>query len=308
MDHEHYGWSPIVNRPRLSWPGRARVAFCVIVNLEHMEWRASADSYQPPNIYSHLAMQRPFAEFWSVSHREYGHRIGLFRVLDLLEKHGVRPTIAIDALTANHYPYLVRHCLDRGCEFIAHGIAATQMITSRMSLEEERTYIRQSIDAVETATGIRPAGWHGPEYGESTNTPSLLSEAGLRYVCDWANDEQPYRMTTSSGELFALPIMVELDDLFALRDRRFQVDHYCEQLKRALEVMHEDATESGRLMVLNLHPWLIGQPFRIRFLADAIAHIAAIGVWAATGSEIIERYRSEQMRWEQAEAGRAAAQ
>jgi allantoinase len=297
MDHNHYDWSPIVRRAPLTWPNNARVAFCVIVNLEHMEWTPPPDSYQPPGLFSHYAMQRPMAEFWTVSHREYGHRIGVFRVLDVLEKHGIRPTVAMDAMTAATYPYLVRHCLDRGCEIIAHGVSVSRMITSRMSKEDEQRYIRTSVDAITAATGKQPNGWHGPEYGESTLTPQLLAEAGLRYVCDWANDEQPYSMKIAGGELHALPIMVELDDIFALRDRKFRIDEYVQQLKDAIDVIHRDAAASGRLFVLNLHPWLIGQPFRIRFLADAIAHIARQpGVWSATGSEIIDWYRAEQSK------------
>jgi allantoinase len=294
MDNDHYEWSPIIERPRLAWPHDARVAFCVIVNLEHMEWTPPADSYQPPGFYSHYAMQRPLPEFWTISHREYGHRIGIFRMLDLLDKYGIRATVAMDAMTAANYPYLVRHCLDRGCEIIGHGISASRMITSRMSEEDERAYLRDAIDAVAAATGQRPKGWHGPEFGESTRTPRLLAEAGISYVCDWGNDEQPYRMKTPTGALHALPIMVELDDLFALRDRRFRMDEYVQHLKEAIDTIYRDAKASGRLLVLNLHPWLVGQPFRIRFLAEAIAHIVhRQGVWAATGAEIIDWYRGQ---------------
>jgi len=298
MDNDHYEWSPIVRRKPLAWPGGARVAFCVIVNLEQLDWRSPPGSYQPPLLYSHLApIHRPAPELWTISVREYGHRVGVFRLFDLLDKHGIRSTVAMDARTAANYPYLVRHCLQRGYELVAHGVAASQMITSRMSEDEERHYIRESIDAVAGVTGTRPNGWHGPEYGESALTPRLLAEAGIRYVCDWANDEQPYRMTTPTGELYALPVMIELDDVFALRDRRFQVDDYVRQLKTAIDVMHRDAASTGRLFVLNLHAWLSGQPFRARFLADAISYIAGRdGVWAATGSEIVDWYRAEMTR------------
>jgi allantoinase len=291
MDHDHYDWSPIATRQTLRWPGDARVALCVIVNLEHMEWRAPPGSFQPPGLYSHLAMQRPLAEFWTVSHREYGHRVGIFRILDVLRRHGIPATIAIDAMTARHYGYLVKHCVAAGCEMIAHGIAVTRMITSRMGEAEERDYIRDAVDAVGAATGRTPIGWHGPEYGQSARTPTLLAEAGLRYVCDWANDEQPYRLKTER-ELYALPIMIELDDVFALRDRKFRVDEYTAQITEAFDTIYREAANTGKTFVLNLHPWLTGQPFRIGFLDAALAHIAGRpGVWKATGSQIIEAYR-----------------
>lgn len=292
MDHAHYEWSSIVERPPLRWPHNARLAVCAIVVLEHIEWQPPAGSVQAPTLYTQLAIQRPIPEAWSVSHREYGHRVGIFRVLDVLEKHGIRPTIAIDAMTAQNYPWLVEHCRKRGCEFIARGISASRMITSRMSESEERGYIEESLAAVRNATGAQPQGWSGPEYGESIRTPQLLAAAGVRYVCDWCNDEQPYRMQTGTGELYALPAMLDLDDAFALRDRKFRIDEYCQQLKDAAATMYREADTSGRVLVITLHPWLMGQPFRSEFLEEALGDIMRPqGVWGASGAEIIEGYR-----------------
>ncbi len=290
MDHEHYDWSPIGGRRALRWPEDARVALCVIVNLEHMEWNPSQGSYT-----STLAGglgRRNFPEYAMLSHRDYGHRVGIFRVLDVLEGHGIRATIAMDALTAENYPYLVRHCLSRGCEIIGHGISVSQMITGNMSEQEERQYIRASVEALTRATGSAPAGWLGPEYGESSRTPRLLAEAGIRYVCDWANDEQPYLMKTPGGGLVALPVMLELDDINALWDRRIPAERYAELLKESFETMYDDGENGGRLMVLNLHPWLIGQPFRIGSLNEALGDITGHqGVWTGTGSEVVDWYR-----------------
>jgi allantoinase len=293
MDHDHYEWSPIVERPRLRWPGDARLAICAIGALEQIEWTPPPGSVQAPNLYAHLAVRRPIPEFWSVSHREYGHRVGIFRLIEVLEKHGIRPTIAMDAMTARNYPYLVRYCQERGCELIAHGISASRMITSRMSEDEERALIAESIAALRDAAGHAPQGWAGAEYGESARTPRLLAQAGIQYVCDWANDEQPYRMTTADGALYALPVMVELDDAFALRDRCFRVDEYCRQITDAFDTMYRDAAASGRLLAINLHAWLMGQAYRIEFLDEALAHMVRHeGVWCATGGEIIEGYKS----------------
>ena len=172
MDHPHHEWSPIISRPSLRWPENAPVALCVILVLEHMEWEAPDGSFQVANL-SGGSAPRAFPDYARVSHREYGHRVGIFRLLDVLEKHGIRPTIAMDAITAENYPYLVRHCLDRGCEVIGHGISVSRMITSNMTEGEEREYIQTSIDAVTRATGTAPRGWLGPEYGESQRTPQL---------------------------------------------------------------------------------------------------------------------------------------
>jgi len=167
------------------------------------------------------------------------------------------------------------------------------MITSNMSEEEERDYIKESIAALTTATGSAPLGWLGPEYGESARTPQLLAEAGIEYVCDWANDEQPYPLKTPDGGLLALPIMLELDDVNALSDRKVAVDRYAQMLKEGFDSLYQDGAQNGRVLVLNLHPWLIGQPFRIGYLDDALGHmVQRQGVWAATGAEIADWYRS----------------
>ncbi len=123
MDHEHYDWSPLSTRGILRWPEQARVAICVLVTLEHAEWRPPEGSVQAITPVGGL-MSRPFPDYTRLSHREYGHRVGIFRILNVLEKHGITPTVAMDALTAEHYPYLARHCLGRGREIVGHGIPA----------------------------------------------------------------------------------------------------------------------------------------------------------------------------------------
>jgi peptidoglycan/xylan/chitin deacetylase (PgdA/CDA1 family) len=291
MDHEHYDWSPLIKRGVLRWPEQARVALCVIVNLEHMEWRPPEDSYQLPTLSGGLD-PRPFPDYARLSHREYGHRVGIFRVLDVLEQYHIRSTVAMDVFTAENYPFLVQHCQQRGAEIMGHGASVSRMITSKMSEQDERQYIRDTVAGLTRATGATPLGWLSPEYGESERTPQLLAEAGIRYVCDWTNDEQPYRMKSRQGELFALPILLELDDVNALWYRRLAIDRYEEMLKESFETLYRDGAENGRLLVLNLHPWLIGQPFRIGYLNEALGAMKRHqGVWAATGAEIIDWYR-----------------
>lgn len=292
MDHEHYEWSPMSTRGILRWPHDARVAVCVIVSLDHMEWEPPTDSFQAANLAGGTAI-RPFPDYTRMSHREYGHRVGVFRVLDALEHHGIPPTVAMDAMTAENYPYLVRHCLDRGSEIMAHGISVSRMITSAMSQQQEQAYIEESIRTITTATGSPPKGWLGPEYGESPRTPQLLAQAGISYVCDWANDEQPYPIKSSQGELHALPVLWELDDISAIANRKVPVHRYGEMIKESFDRLYQDGATNGRVLVLSLHPWLIGQPFRIGYLEDALGHIfQRQGVWAASGTEIVDWYRN----------------
>ncbi len=161
-----------------------------------------------------------------------------------------------------------------------------------MSPQDEQDYIRTTLDTIASAVGgQRPIGWLGPDYGESSQTPQLLAEAGIRYVGDWVNDEQPYRMTTPAGALFALPLMLELDEAHALWERRVRTPRYGQLLQEGFERLYTDGAQSGRLLVIHLHPWLMGQPFRIRYLDEALQVMRRRqGVWAAHGGAIIEWY------------------
>ena len=292
MDNDHYDWSPITTRPTLTWPADARVALCVILNLEHYEWSMPEGWFQPP---APGGLGRgTFPDLRSYSHHEYGNRVGIFRVLDILDRYGIPPTIAMDTTVAKNYPFLIEQCRKRGAEFIGHGQTVNRMITSNMSEEEERQYIHESVAAVEEATGVRPVGWLGPEYGESTRTPGLLAAEGIRYVCDWPNDEQPYPMKVAEGNLFSLPVHVEVEDLFTQWNRGVSIMHYSQMIRDTFDGLYADGAETGRTLVLSLHPWLIGQPFRSKYLDMALAHISRpAGVWKATGKQIIDWYEAQ---------------
>ena len=289
MDNDHYDWSPITTRSPLTWPADARVALCVIVSLEHYEWSMPEGWYQPP---SPGGLGRgTFPDLRSYSHHEYGNRVGIFRVLDILDRYGIPPTVAMDATVARNYPFLIEECRKRGAEFIGHGQTVNRMISSEMSEEEERQYIHESVEALAEATGARPLGWLGPEYGESTRTPGLLAAEGIRYVCDWPNDEQPYPMKVAEGKLFSLPVHVEVEDLFTQWNRGVSIMHYSQMTRDTFDGLYADGAETGRTLVLSLHPWLIGQPFRSKYLDLALAHISGhASVWKATGKEIIDWY------------------
>ena len=194
MDQEFYSWSPIVTRPILRWPEGARVALVVIVNLEHWDWEvpvgtplAVSPMGGPEGIWT--GNQPSFPDIGGYGNHEYGNRVGVFRILAVLDKYGIKPTLALDKAVADHYPYLVKEGLKRDAEFIAHGLSRRRIIHIGMSEDEEREYIRDSIEAVEKATGNRPIGWSGPDFQETPNTPNLLAAEGIRYVCDWGNDE-----------------------------------------------------------------------------------------------------------------------
>jgi peptidoglycan/xylan/chitin deacetylase (PgdA/CDA1 family) len=299
MDHNLYPWSPIISRRSLKWPSAARVALAVVVNLEHWDWQVPADT---PLAVSPLGgpdtlwggNDPKFPDIAGYGNHEYGNRVGVFRVFSVLEKYGIRPTLALDAAVAGNYPFLVEAGRKSGGEFIAHGMTRRRLLHSGMSEDEECRYISDSIAAVETATGVRPIGWCGPDFQQTVRTPHILAAQGIRYVCDLGNDEQPYKMTPATGELYSLGINLYLDDGYVhLRGRR-TIQELSLLWRDWFDGLYVDGAISGRMMVLNLHPWIIGQPWRIRYLDEVLSHICAhAAVWKATGSEIIEAFKAQ---------------
>ena len=306
MDHPYYDWSPLPSRPRFEWLDRSPLAVGAVVVLEHVEWEPPPDAYSLRRRSGGLA-RLPAPDYPQLTIREYGHRVGIFRLLDLLERHGIAATVAVDALTAEHYGWLVSHLVERGCEIAGRGVAATRLITSKNSEADERDAIARSIDAIESATGIRPTTWFSAEGVESFRTPALLAEAGVDTLLDWPNDEQPVLMTTDgvlagvqlpegAAPMVSLPLFLEADDEFALWHRRVSLDSWRDIITGAAARMHRDGAEhpaGSRLLMLTLRPWLAGQPFRSQVLDDALAQVTRLGsLHTATASALAAHARS----------------
>jgi peptidoglycan/xylan/chitin deacetylase (PgdA/CDA1 family) len=287
MDNPYYPFSPIDRRPALAWPDGNRIAFWVLLAVEYWELQSPAGSHKDPRFVGEYGTYDPDYRTWT--QREYGNRVGIFRVLEALDRHGIRATVALNSAAARRYPFLVEQCRRRHYEFIGHGSHATRMLNSRMSEEEERAAIRDALDTLGRTTGRRPRGWHGQDYGESHRTPRLLAEAGLDFVADWPNDDQPYAMT-AGRRLVSLPAQPEWDDVQLLWLRRVATQRYPGIVAEAFDALHD---EGGRVFCLALHPWLIGMAHRIRYLDEALAHVARKpAVWHATASEIVDAFNA----------------
>lgn len=277
MDNGYYNWNPITQRERLTWPEGKSIALCVIVNVE----------YDEPGGPQHQS---------AFSQREYGNRIGIFRMMELLSKYNIRVTAAVDAGIAELRPSLLEECKALGWEIIGHGLAANQPISSEMSEPEEESYIHTVLETLAETTDARPRGWFGVQYGESARTPALLAAEGLSYVCDWPNDEQPYWMETPRGPLVSLPVTLDVDTSFA-QERRLTSSQWLEKARATFDRLLLESTENGRLLALSLHPWIDGQPHRIKYLDQALAYVSSHdGVWSATGSEIVDWFRAASPR------------
>jgi peptidoglycan/xylan/chitin deacetylase (PgdA/CDA1 family) len=292
-DNPYARWSPIVTRPPLRWPNGATVAAAVVVCVEHMEWEPDEDAVPPSSMTSYGPYPRAF-QITGVSRPEYGGRVGVFRLLSALDRSEITPTIAMDAEGIGTRLRLVEECLNRGAEFVGHGMALNRTLSEGMSEAAERREIETSLSLVERATGRRPVGWLGSDYAESTRTVRLLGELGVRYVCDWPNDEQPYPLAAGERQMVALPVAVDLDDAMVQRIRRLPPARWARMVLESLAQLREDgANGSGRVLILNLHAHISGQPFRIRYVEEVLHALAAAeDVWLTTTGEVADWYQS----------------
>lgn len=268
LDHSLYDHSALPARPAFRWRDGSGLAAFAVLFLEHWELQAPADALRDPRMVGEFGSFTPDYRSWS--QREYGLRIGIFRVVEALRRAGVRPAIAANAMAVQRLPALVEMFRDWGCPWIAHGMAATRMLHARMSPDQQRTYIEQSVAAIESATGERPQGWLSQDWGTTPATFDMLAGAGIRYTLDWCNDDQPYWMR-GTPPLLAVPLASEWDDVQCQWLRNLEPRAHAELAAAAFERLDRECTQRGTAAVFGLaiHPWLSGMPSRIAAL-DAL--------------------------------------
>lgn len=292
-EHDFYAPSRSASVP-VVWPGGATLAVVFLLSIEHYEISPPEDAFMPPNLPGGFG-RGPYPDFRTYSHREYGNRVGVFRLLDLFREFGVRGTAAVDAFSAANRPAIVQRLLARGWELAGHGQTVNRVISARMPYDVERAYVDDSLAAVERACGRRPRGWHGPEYGESPDTPHVLAELGVSYVVDWPNDDRPYWMRTRSGRLISLPIAVDLDDVCAHWHRKISMERWRQLVIEAADRLAAEGQEDGRVLVLNLHPWLLGQAFRATYLQEVLAALTPRSdIWFSTAEQVAAHWATQQ--------------
>ena len=285
MDHEFYPWSSMSERAPIAWPNGKRVAVWVMVNLE---WFPIVPRDKPFRAPGH--MQTSYPDYRHYTAREYGTRVGFYRLLDAFAKIGARVSVAVNSAIADRYPSIIADIVAAGHEIVAHSTDMNGTIASDIDPDEERALILSALASLEKASGMRPRGWHSIARSQSFATPGLLVEAGLDYMCDWVNDELPYRFTTQAGEIVNLPLNHELSDRQILVAQQHSVDSYAEQMIDAYDLLErESATFGGRILPLNVTPYIMGLPYRIGAFEALLATLAARpGTWLARGDEIVD--------------------
>jgi allantoinase len=269
-----FPYQAIVDRPPVTWPNGARVAVWIIPNIEHF----------------HLELGPATPDVRNTSRRDYGNRVGVWRLMEVMEKHRIRGTVALNGEVARYYPRIMQEVGRLQWELMGHGLTNSTMLAG-LGKDDERSVIAQTRQMIEEQ-GQRMRGWLGPGLTETWNTLDLLREHGVEYVCDWVNDDLPYRMNNG---LYAIPYSIELNDMPLFNTPSIDIEDFHRRICETFDVLYEEGGRNGRVMGIALHPFLIGVPHRIRYLDKALRHIATHDkVWFALGSEIIEAYRAQE--------------
>jgi peptidoglycan/xylan/chitin deacetylase (PgdA/CDA1 family) len=222
---------------------------------------------------------------------DYGLRVGFWRLKRVLDRHGIRATVSLNASVCHSYPQIVDASLASGWEMLGHGF-----IQRALHVEaDEREVIRRSLTTIKAYTGKAPRGWMGPGLAETFHTPDILAEEGNEYICDWCNDDQPYQMTLDDGRtIVSMPYTQQLNDKSAIERRLVSAEGFQKMICDQFDVLYKEGAKSGRVMAIALHPYLIGVPHRIGAFDAALKYICKHKkVWKATGSEIAQHYLAQ---------------
>jgi peptidoglycan/xylan/chitin deacetylase (PgdA/CDA1 family) len=282
-------YSAIVDRPPMRLPGGGRIVVWTIVNLEVWDI-AKPMARQVLPAPTGQALQ-PDVPNWSW--HEYGMRVGVWRFFELFEKLGIRPTLSINARVCEDYERVAAQARDAGWEFMGHSWEQGPIHQE----SDQRRMIQRSLDKLESFTGKRPVGWLGPGLTQTYETPELLVDAGVKYIGDWVYDDEPTTIRTANGPLVTLPYTVELNDIPMMIVQHHESDYL---LKRAIDQfdrLYEESRERAKIMSIAIHPYISGQPHRIKYLERFYDHVAQhAGALHWNGEHLLE--------WYQAGAGR----
>jgi peptidoglycan/xylan/chitin deacetylase (PgdA/CDA1 family) len=281
-DQSWVDYLPIGERPPLVWPNNARIAVWVCPNVLFYELNAPADPWIN-------AWSRMTPDVMMYGRQEFGPRVGFWRMLDVLDKHDVPCTAVLNVGALRRYPEMCRALVERQWDVLGHGMTNTRFIC-RMTEDEERAHYRDMLAIVQDS-GLSMAGMGGPGPQAATeSTPDLIAEAGFLYYSDLFHDDEPFPIRVRSGRLISMPYSVELNDVPAL-STAFEGDNFLTLIKRQFDRLYAEGAKSGRVMCLAIHPHVIGQPHRTKYLDLALAYIKSFpDVWLATGREIAEHY------------------
>jgi allantoinase len=283
-----YRYSPIVERPAIEYPGGTRTAFYIGLNIEHFHLGRPSTSITP--VTAALPVD-PMNFGW----RDYGTRVGVWRMIELLDELELRASVLLNSEVCENYPQIVAAGVERGWAWLAHGITNSTLWTG-MESDEERGLLRGIVDTITRATGQTPRGWLGPALTETEHTPALLAELGFTYTLDWVADDQPFPLQVGGRRFISVPYSVEVNDIPAFLDRGMSPAEFGQAIVDHLELLRaESGRRPGGVLGVALHPFLINQPSRHRYLVEALERVRGFDdVWFTTSDDVaawyLERY------------------
>lgn len=291
MDHSRYDWSMLNSRPHIKWPDNKKLALWVNVPIQFFPLNQRGEPFKVPG-----GMTMPYPDLRHYSLRDYGNRVAIYRLFKAFDKYNITPTFAINADAASRMPYLMDQISERQNDVICHGLNMDSIHHAGLTQEQERELIKQSLGQLQTSLKTDIKGWLSPAKNESPNTPDLLSERGIEFVCDWVNDDMPYQLNTHTKPITAMPLSTELEDFFVIQQNFHSEQSWLEQVCDASDFLINEAVEhGGRLLSLNIHPWLIGQPHRIIYLEKLLESLSNSNeIWSAGANKIHAHWLSQQ--------------
>lgn len=274
---------PIIDRPVIRWPNGARVAFWVAPNIEHYEYFPPLDGVKNP------WPRAPLPDVQQYSAHEYGNRVGFWRLLEVLDRYKIRCSAHTNMGAIDRFPEIAEAMLKRDWAFINHGWYNTRFITTFDEVQE-REYFQRCRETFRRIAGRDLKGTSGPAGSNTERTADVIAEAGFTYQTDWKIDDQPLPIKVRSGRLICIPYTSELNDAPLMRQHH-EGDYYARVCKAQFDQLYREGEESGRLMVIAFHPYIMGRPHRAKYLAEILEHILSHDkVWQATTDEIAEHY------------------
>ena len=286
LPRERCEYSAIVDRPPLRLPNGARLIFWSIVNYEVWDIaRPMARQVIPAPTGVPLL---PDVPNWSW--HEYGMRVGAWRFFDLFERLKIRPTLATNARVCEDYPRVAEQAKRDGWEFMGHAYDQAPIHKS----EDQAAMINRSLGIIERFTGKRPVGWLGPGLTQTFETPEFLAEAGVKYIGDWVYDDEPTVIRTAKGPLVTLPYTVELNDIPMMLVQHHDSDHLLKRSIDSFDRLYAESKDRPKIMSIAIHPYISGQPFRIKFLEAIYDYVNKHdGVVHWNGEQILDWYRGQ---------------
>ena len=289
-----YPYSPFPSRGKLTWPNNKRLAIIITINMETWDLIKDTDeAYYAggPSILPDL-LPGNVPDFPNYMWREYGQRVGVWRLLDVFDELSVKPECTVNAKTCLERHEMVKAAMDRKLQIIPHNYEQGELLTQYFNdpLKEEEV-IKNTLDVYKETTSLIPQGWLSSSLRGTENTANILVKNGIRFYCDAMNDDQPYIIDTDSGPIVSIPYSNEINDFTLLTRRGHTTDEFRDILIEEMNILYQESKATSKIMNIGLHPHVSGRAYRVRAIREFLEAAKELeGIWWATRSQIAEEY------------------